>query len=99
YTYFVEPQPRELERDQLRGSYGGIGAWIDPTAEGYILRPMEGQPAEQAGIQAGDRLVAVDGAPVTAETPMDHVLSLVRGPVDTEVCLGLERPDPARGVN
>lgn len=98
YTYFVEPQPRELERDQLRGRFGGIGAWIDATQEGYVLRPIEEAPAAQAGILAGDMLVAVDDVAVSAETAQDTVLSMVRGPVDSEVCLGLLRPDPAGGA-
>lgn len=98
YTYFVEPEPRELERDQLRGRYGGIGAWIDRTDEGYVLRPMQDQPAEQAGVQAGDQLVAVDDTLITAETPVETVQTLVRGPVDTEVCLGLQRPSPESSV-
>lgn len=98
YTYFVEPQPRELERDQLRGSFGGIGAYIDPTQDGFILRPMEDQPAARAGVMAGDRLVAVDDQPITEEIDLDTVLGWVRGEVGSEVCLDLERPDPAGGA-
>ncbi|RME57268.1 MAG: S41 family peptidase [Caldilineae bacterium] len=92
YTYFVEPQPRELERDQLRGRFGGIGAWIEQDAAGYFLRPMPDRPAAQAGVQTGDRLLAVDGQAITRETPLEQVTSLIRGPVDTEVCLDLARP-------
>ncbi|MEZ4635325.1 MAG: S41 family peptidase [Caldilineaceae bacterium] len=95
YTYFVEPQPRELERDQLRGSFGGIGAYIDAGEDGYTLRPIPGQPAEVAGVLAGDRLLAVDDVDVTQETDVDAVLLLVRGPVGSEVCLDLERVDAA----
>ncbi|MCB0116503.1 MAG: S41 family peptidase [Caldilineaceae bacterium] len=95
YTYFVEPQPRELERDQLRGSFGGIGAYIDVGEDGYTLRPIPGQPAEVAGVLAGDRLLAVDDVDVTQETDVDAVLLLVRGPVGSEVCLDLERVDAA----
>jgi C-terminal processing protease CtpA/Prc len=98
YTYFVEPQPRELERDQLRGSFGGIGAYIDPSEDGYTLRPIPGQPAELAGVQAGDRLVAIDDTAITQETELDTILTLVRGPVGSEVCLDLQREDPANGT-
>jgi carboxyl-terminal processing protease len=91
YTRFLEPQPRELERDQLRGRFGGIGAWIDSDAEGYSLRPMPGQPAEQAGVQAGDRLVRIDETEISAGMSVDTITALIRGPVDTEVCLGLLR--------
>ncbi len=98
YTYFVEPQPRQLERDQLRGSFGGIGAYIDPAEDGFIVRPIAGQPAAAAGVQAGDRLLAVDDVDVNTQMDLEAILALVRGPVGSEVCLGLERPDPAGGV-
>lgn len=91
YTRFVEPQPRELERDQLRGRFGGIGAWVDTVEGGYALRPMPGRPAEAAGVESGDRLVAIDDTPVNAETSLETITALVRGPVDTEVCLDLLR--------
>jgi carboxyl-terminal processing protease len=83
YTRFLEPQPRELERDQLRGRFGGIGAWIETVEGGYALRPMPGQPADSAGVEAGDRLVGIDGTPITAETSIDTITAFIRGPVDT----------------
>jgi carboxyl-terminal processing protease len=98
YTYFLEPQPRQLERDQLMGRFGGIGAYIDPAEEGYVLRPMEGLPAAEAGVEAGDRLISVGDTPITAQTELDTVLTLVRGPIGSEVCLGVERQDPDGGT-
>jgi len=98
YTRFLEPQPRELERDQLRGRFGGIGAWIDSDAEGYSLRPMPGQPAEVAGALAGDRLVRIDETDVGPEMSVDTITALIRGPVDTEVCLGLRRGSPPESL-
>ncbi|MBV7327283.1 hypothetical protein KFU94_03310 [Chloroflexi bacterium TSY] len=49
-TFFIEPQPRILEHDQLRGSFGGVGAYIETDDQGYKLRPMRDQPAERAGV-------------------------------------------------
>ncbi len=91
YTRFLEPQPRELERDHLRGRFGGIGAWIDTVEGGYALRPMPDRPAEKAGVLAGDRLVGIDGVPISAETTIDALTALIRGEVATEVCLDLLR--------
>ena len=91
YTYFVEPQPRELEQDNLRGSFGGIGAYIVGGDDGYHLSPMPGQPAEQAGIQEGDLLLLVDDTEITTEMSEEDVVALVRGPVDTDVVLVVRR--------
>ena len=40
YTVFVEPQPRELERDEMRGAFGGIGValWRDSESR-LVLSP------------------------------------------------------------
>jgi carboxyl-terminal processing protease len=96
YTYFVEPQPRELERDDLAGKFGGIGANVEATAEGYILRPVPGQPAAEAGILDGDLLLLVDGREVTPATPADELSTWVRGPVGSVVALVVRRT-PAEG--
>ena len=37
YTVFVEPQPREMERDSLRGSFGGIGAYVAQNEGGEFV--------------------------------------------------------------
>ena len=91
YTYFVEPKPRELERDSLAGRFGGIGANIEESPDGYILRPMPGQPAAQAGVQDGDLLLLVDDQEITRAMSMDDVVALVRGPIGSEVTLLVRR--------
>jgi carboxyl-terminal processing protease len=91
YTYFVEPEARELERDEMRGSFGGIGAGIEQSDEGYLLRPNPNQPAELAGIQNGDLLLMIGDKEIGADTPLDEVIRLVRGPVGTTVTLLIRR--------
>jgi len=91
YTVFVEPSPRELEKDTLRGSFGGIGAWVSQREDGsVVLSPMPGRPAYLAGIREGDVVVAVDGADV-AGASRDEVVALSRGPVGTEVRITIGR--------
>ncbi|MBW7885437.1 MAG: S41 family peptidase [Caldilineaceae bacterium] len=91
YTFFVEPQPRELERDQLAGKFGGIGASLEQTAEGWLLQPLPDQPAAQAGILGGDMLLMVDGIEITAQTASDRIIALVRGEPGTQVELVVRR--------
>lgn len=93
YTYFVEPQPRELERDSLAGKFGGIGATIEAGANGYLLHPQAGQPAARAGVQDGDLLLMVDDREITAQMTVDEVVALVRGPVGSPVTLVVRRQD------
>jgi carboxyl-terminal processing protease len=92
YTIFVEPQPRALEKAELEGQFGGIGAYITRGAAGeVILTPMVDSPAEQAGVQEGDVLLRVDDTPISPEMTSDQVVLLIRGEVGTQVVLTLER--------
>lgn len=93
YTIFVEPQQRDREQEELRGSFGGIGAWVERTEDGRVLlTPMEGRPADRAGVRAGDELIAVDGTPITPDTPFADVLATVRGESGQVVRLTVRRP-------
>lgn len=91
YTYFVEPEPRAIERDQLAGKFGGIGASLEQTDGGWIVHPLADQPAAQAGVLDGDRLIRVDETPITAQMSSDEIAFLVRGAPGTEVLLMVER--------
>nr|HID13741.1 S41 family peptidase [Anaerolineae bacterium] len=93
YTVFVEPQPRELERDQMRGAFGGVGVTLWRDAEGrMVLSPYPDSPAERAGVREGDILVAVDAEPITDETTVDDVRARLHGEVGTSVTLTISRP-------
>ena len=101
YTIFVEPQPREMERDALRGHFGGIGAYVTQDEEGrFLLEPIdEGQPAAVAGILTGDILLAIDGQPVTPEMTVEDVVVTIRGPVGKEVTLTVLHPGETTPVD
>ncbi len=56
----------------------------------FVESPMSGQPAERAGVWAGDEIVKVDGDSVI-DVPLDKVVSMIRGKRDTEVVLTVLR--------
>jgi carboxyl-terminal processing protease len=92
YTVFIEPQERDREEEQLRGSFGGIGAYVERTEDGRIvLTPMADRPAARAGILEGDELIAVDGVAITPDMSFNDVLALVRGKVGDVVRLTVRR--------
>lgn len=62
--YYAGEELTGFERETA-GSYQGIGViFLRPVAEGRVLFPMPGSPAERAGVRVGDRFVSVDGVPV-----------------------------------
>jgi carboxyl-terminal processing protease len=92
HTTFLEPQPRQREKEDLSGRFGGIGAYVSQTEDGsIILDPMPDLPAEQAGIQKGDVVIQVDDTQITPEMTVDSVVTLVRGKVGSTVRLTLRR--------
>jgi carboxyl-terminal processing protease len=91
YTNFIS----EKEADEIElitvGKYGGIGVTIG-VRDGYItiLSLMEGYSAQKQGIQPGDRILEIDGVPVTGSKP-ENIRSMTRGEPGTELHLKVER--------
>ncbi len=93
YTVFVEPAPREMERDELRGHFGGIGAYLGRDDQGRMaVTIMRDKPAARAGVQDKDVLLAVDDTEVTPTMTVEEVVALIRGEEGSEVHLKLLRP-------
>lgn len=101
YTVFVEPAARDAERDSLRGSFGGIGAYITRPEDGgdVLLEPIPGNPAEAAGMLPGDILLGVDGTAVTPEMTVEAIIDMIKGEKGTTVVLTVLHPDTTEPVD
>ena len=105
YTvYYPKKNDREL-RIMTTGKYGGIGSIIQQrplttkwakakvgkdSLATYAVNPYEGKPAQRAGVQAGDRILSVDGKSTKGLT-VSEVSNMLRGVPGTTVVLELER--------
>ena len=93
YTIFVEPVAHELESDSLQGSFGGIGVQLSYDDQGYIVFfPFPESAARKAGIQDGDRLLAVEDWQVPLHTTIEDVQSAIRGPVGQALSMTIGHP-------
>jgi carboxyl-terminal processing protease len=89
-AFFTPEEYRELV-DATEGEYAGIGVELDWDKEvPHVVTVVEGSAAQRAGIQPGDRLMAIDGAPVTSLN-LEAVQQRLRGPVGSKVLLTLRR--------
>ena len=97
YTVFIEPAAREVERERLQGTFGGIGAYITRSEESgeVILETIPGNPAEAAGILPGDVLLAIDGRAIPPEMTVPEIIELVKGEKGTTVVLTVRHPGAA----
>ncbi len=93
YTAFVEPNIAKILNEDTSGQFEGIGATVRMREDGYleIVRPLPGQPAEAAGLKAGDLVLSVDGQSIVGKS-LFEAISLIRGPAGTDVTLEIARP-------
>lgn len=90
-VYYTKEEYDEL-MESSSGVYCGIGAYLLQDGDSVaVMRPIPGSPAEEAGMQAGDKFVKVDGKDVSSED-VSTIAARVRGPENTSVTVEVERP-------
>ena len=90
-TFYMEPQVYENETSSLQGQYEGIGAYVDTEGDYLtIVSPIEGSPAEKAGLLPGDQVIAIDGEDMTGIAPEEARLKVL-GPEGSTVNLKVAR--------
>jgi carboxyl-terminal processing protease len=85
HTRFLTPKEREQNDQSLSGTYVGIGVQLEEkNGEVVVAAPIDGSPAEKAGISSDDVLLAVDGKSVRGDE-VPEVVEKVKGPKGTSV--------------
>ncbi len=96
HTRFLTPEERRQNRQGLSGTYVGVGIQLENKDDKAVVSsPIEGSPAENAGIQTGDVIIAVDGESVRG-MGLGKIAEKVRGPEGTNVELTVMRDDKER---
>lgn len=99
HSTYVSAKDVEASMQELKGSFSGIGVQYmiyEDTVR--IVRIIEGGPAEEAGLRAGDRIVTINGKPFVGKTvDNDKVMKLLKGEKGSVVHLGIRR-NGAKGL-
>lgn len=98
HSYYQDPKQwadRQSEAGEQGFSGIGLQVELDPKGEGVIGTPMPTQPAEKAGLLAGDLVTAVDGVSLKGLS-LDAAVSKIRGPEGTPVTLTVTRKGVAQ---
>ena len=92
YTEYMSATEAEQFQNDLQGTISGVGARLEKDAEGRIVvvAPLEGSPAQAAGLRAKDVIAAVDGKTTAGMTATEAVLK-IRGKKGTKVTLTIVR--------
>ncbi|WP_099824300.1 S41 family peptidase [Oceaniglobus indicus] len=91
HSSYLSPEDAAAMQVQTRGEFGGLGIEVTQE-EGFVkvVAPMDGTPADEAGVEAGDFITHVDGESVLGLT-LDKAVDLMRGPVGSEILITVVR--------
>jgi carboxyl-terminal processing protease len=93
HSAFLDPSEFDEIRISTTGEYSGVG--IEVQLEGGVVKvvtPIEGTPAEKAGVLAGDTILAVDDVPVNVDN-LNDTIDRMRGKAGTEVKISVARAE------
>ncbi|SMR82348.1 carboxyl-terminal processing protease [Aliiroseovarius halocynthiae] len=91
HSSYLSPKDAADMRVQTRGSFGGLGIEVTQE-EGFVrvVSPMDGTPADDAGMETGDYITHVDGESLLGLT-LDDAVNKLRGPVGSEIIITVVR--------
>jgi carboxyl-terminal processing protease len=91
HSTFLDPLEVQTSDPELSGEYVGIGVELDYSGRlPRVISPIEGGPADKAGILSGDLIAKIDGTKLDGMTS-DQIATLIRGDEGTTVDLTIER--------
>jgi carboxyl-terminal processing protease len=91
HSIFLDEEALEMMFRNTSGTYGGLGIEVDIKNDIlHIVAPLDGGPAEKAGILAGDQVVRIDQTTLS-ELPMHKAVNLLKGELGSKVTLTIKR--------
>lgn len=91
FSYYIPPAAAQSMAETFQGQFGGIGIVVEPMGNSYrVFSVLPDTPAQKAGLQPGDTIVAVDGKD-TANLGIFEVVEAIRGPEGSKVTLSIWR--------
>jgi carboxyl-terminal processing protease len=101
YTVFLPPQAQKATKEQLGGSFEGVGMQLGYNKDKrlVVIAPLKDTPADKAGIKSGDIILKIDDQDVS-NLSLPEAVTKIKGPKGTKVKLNLysENDDKPRDV-
>lgn len=92
-VYYTKEEYQQLMEDDS-GTYVGIGCMVTQDAETKavsVIKPIQGTPAEKAGMLPGDQIIKIDDIELTSDMELESVVKMIRGEEGTEVTVTIKR--------
>ena len=92
HSAYMTPSEYALFQGETEGKFGGVGVEVDYKNDFVtVLAPVEGSPAQRAGVKPGDQIIAIDGKSMRGER-IDKLVTVMRGPSGSKVKMTVRRP-------
>ncbi len=96
HSSYFNQDDLEIFEGSTSGKFGGIGVEVEfDDGQIVVIAPIEGSPADRAGVAPGDLIVAIDGQPLIDAAP-HHIVGLMRGKIGTKLTLTIRSPKTKR---
>jgi carboxyl-terminal processing protease len=93
YTVYLPPVQNTSFKDGMAGQFSGIGAELGmKDGQIIVMAPLEGSPAEKAGVKAGDAILKINNE-LTADMVLTNAVEKIRGQKGTTVILTIRHKD------
>ena len=91
YSAYMSPEMLKEMQTETSGEFGGLGIEVSMEAGVVkVISPIDGSPAEEVGVKAGDYIVKINGTQVQGKT-LSEAVDLMRGPVGSEIEITVRR--------
>ena len=91
FTVYMPPEDAKVFKEDVSGEFQGVGMEIGiRSGELTVIAPLEGTPAQRAGLRAGDKILKIDDT-FTTDLTADEAVKLIRGERGTKVVLTIFR--------
>ncbi|MCS6898986.1 MAG: S41 family peptidase [Myxococcales bacterium] len=92
HSAYLPPEENAIFQSETEGKFAGVGVEVELRDEQVlVVAPIEGGPAERAGVRSGDRILAIEGESIRGLS-LDRLVKKMRGEPGTKVRLSLLGP-------
>ena len=98
YSAYMSPESLENMQTETSGEFGGLGIEVSMEAGVVkVISPIDGSPADEVGVKAGDYIVKINEHQVQGKT-LTEAVDLMRGPVDSDIEITVRRKGVKKAI-
>jgi len=98
YSAYMSPESFENMQTETSGEFGGLGIEVSMEAGVVkVISPIDGSPADEVGVKAGDYIVKINEHQVQGKT-LTEAVDLMRGPVGSDIEITVRRKGVKKAI-